>query len=667
MSASPELSPAQAHALFDILTHHEVYGEIENFKWPDAIHRYGHPFRKDDAQPCTSPVLQSLLNKFALTLPGLSSVADVFWQERIQTIVEKLGAADLSESYDKGSVGLRKTLATAISALIEYPAKGAFGGFPMKDLQPARQYDTSKPEDVMEAWDAFLQQLVYGGMIDELFTKCAETDRLEPHSSLVQAAHEFILVNLASIMHHILVVSPDGQALLRILANIHKLIPYSIIRQTLRVGNAATMINGMVRLVLAKFSVGSLTNWVGLSRNADEGQNLLQSYVPRLSTSDAHMLNMHRSIISTVLAWDSSELQKQASKIEKMKEKERPSDAHLEAIKSHLQLTREEREKRRVKSKETPRSITAVIFEENKLSTDLSDSHQHLAQEYFKAQLSIRDRDQLVQVLCRQQPDHLTEAIRDLVNAYDPIIRGVHNAVDLSAGLTDLENFLNDLIKVAKLPSPSKGKDKAKPPPLPTVEDFVKLLKKHQSSCHRFLHQIAKNGPEVTEWFRQYALKFISEFQRGSDSPDGAGTMNATLNSLFGKLSSEEREASAKALDEHSKYLTHLHESSAARMRSILSCSSRTEFGPGMYIAKWLELVGSTPITPATTDGPLRFGKNKDVQEAAQVDVDGERKGGSELQKESKADQAIPEAPEVENIVKLLGPEFRKALAGGIA
>lgn len=79
-------------------------------------------------------------------------------------------------------------------------------------------------------------------------------------------------------MHHILVVSPDGQALLRILANVHKLVPYSIIRQTLRVGNAATMINGMVRLVLAKFSVGTLTNWVGISKNADEGMNLLQSY-----------------------------------------------------------------------------------------------------------------------------------------------------------------------------------------------------------------------------------------------------------------------------------------------------------------------------------------------------------------------------------------------------
>ncbi|KAF4310557.1 hypothetical protein GTA08_BOTSDO13955 [Botryosphaeria dothidea] len=647
MSSSLDLSPAQAHALFDVLTHHEVYSEIENFKWPTAIHQYGHPFKKDHAQPCTSPVLQTLLNKFALALPGLSSVDEAFWKERIQTIVEKLGAAELSESYDKGAVGLRKTLATAISALIEYPAKGAFGGFPMKDVDPGRKYDTSKPDDVMQAWDDFLQQLVYGGMIDELFTTCAETVNLEDHSPLVQAAHEFILVNLASLMHHILVVSPDGQALLRILANVHKLVPYSIIRQTLRVGNAATMINGMVRLVLAKFSVGTLTNWVGISKNADEGMNLLQS------------------IISTVLAWDSSELQKQVAKIEKMKEKERLSDKHLEAIKSHLQLTREEREKRRAISKEAPKSIVAVIFEEGSLSTDLPESQQLQAQEYFKAQLAIRDRDQLSQVLCRQQPDHLTEAIRDLVNAYDPIIRALHNAVDLSTGLTDLENFLNDLIKVAKLPSPSKSKDKDKP--LPTVEDFVQLLKKHQGSCHRFLHQIAKNGPEVTEWFRQYALKFISEFQRASNSPDGAGAMNSTLNSLFGKLDSEERESIAKALDAHSDYLIHLHKSSAARMKSILSRSARTEFGPGMYIAKWIDLMGSTPITPATTNGPLRYGKSKDVQEAAQIDVDGEKKGGIALEKEATGDQKIPEAPNVEDILRLLGPGYREALSGGIS
>lgn len=50
------------------------------------------------------------------------------------------------------------------------------------------------------------------------------------------------------------------------------------IKQTLRVGNAATMINGMLKLILTKLSVTAFTNWVGLSKNPDDGMNLLQQY-----------------------------------------------------------------------------------------------------------------------------------------------------------------------------------------------------------------------------------------------------------------------------------------------------------------------------------------------------------------------------------------------------
>ena len=96
-------------------------------------------------------------------------------------------------------------------------------------------------------------------------------------------------------------MSPDGQYLLHLLENVHRLIPYYVVKQTLRVGNAATMINGMVRLVLAKLSVTAVTNWIGLTNNSNDGMNLLQQ------------------IISTVMAWDSSEFQKrtQLSAIQK--------------------------------------------------------------------------------------------------------------------------------------------------------------------------------------------------------------------------------------------------------------------------------------------------------------------------------------------------------------
>jgi len=68
--------------------------------------------------------------------------------------------------------------------------------------------------------------------------------------------------------------------LLKLLESVHRLLPYAMIKQTLRIGNAATMLNGMMKLLLAKLSVGSLSNWVGLTQNADDGVNLLQRYGP---------------------------------------------------------------------------------------------------------------------------------------------------------------------------------------------------------------------------------------------------------------------------------------------------------------------------------------------------------------------------------------------------
>jgi len=81
-------------------------------------------------------------------------------------------------------------------------------------------------------------------------------------------------------MHYTLVLSPEGPTLLRMIDSVHRLLPYVVIRQTLKVGNVATMISGMMRVILAKASVASMTNWMGITSGADEGMNLLQQCVP---------------------------------------------------------------------------------------------------------------------------------------------------------------------------------------------------------------------------------------------------------------------------------------------------------------------------------------------------------------------------------------------------
>ena len=77
-------------------------------------------------------------------------------------------------------------------------------------------------------------------------------------------------------MHYTLVLSPEGPTLLRMIQNVHNLIPYTAIRQAVKIGNVATMISAVMRVVLAKASMGSITNWVGFTSGADEGMNLLQ-------------------------------------------------------------------------------------------------------------------------------------------------------------------------------------------------------------------------------------------------------------------------------------------------------------------------------------------------------------------------------------------------------
>ncbi|KAF2016778.1 hypothetical protein BU24DRAFT_423131 [Aaosphaeria arxii CBS 175.79] len=678
---SPPLTAAQTHALFDVLIHHQLYSEIEAFKYPKAITTYGYPFRKEDGVQTTSPLLQNMVNKFALQLPGLKDISLEFWQEKVKALVMKLGEAELSESYDKGAIGARKALATAISALLEYVARGMLGGYPVGQSESGtsedNEYDRSKPEDLLRAWDDAMREAIYGNLLDEAFKKTGETGNLEDHSSLIQAAHEYIILNLASFLHHTFIMSPDGQYMIRLIENVHRLIPYGLVRQTLRVGNAATMINGMVRLVLTKISVTAVTNWFGLTNNANDGMNLMQQ------------------ILSTVMAWDTSEFQRRAQKLES--QRDAPERKVFKAIKSYVYAPRDQHEAARNISIAESKSIIAVILTtaETPIELESLTEHQHdIAMEYYSTLLSIRDREELTKIFCKMQPDLLTSALRDLVSAFDPVIRNVHNAVNLSDTITDAENFLNDLIKISKpkklhsrnnsgsrpssksnsrSTSPHHNPDQDTETPasitdslsgyhpdsIPKVEDYVQLLRKHAPSCHKFLHQVCKNAPELANQYLVYAKDIASEFRvhdpdvLAASSDDrgeaAAGNMTAPLHAIFSSLPADKQKDLTAQLDQHAKHLQHLKSTSRSRLKTILVSSPSTAtstttsydnnttkdkddltnrhppatspptspkaphakgttHGPGMYLSRWHALLDSTLITPATIHGPVRRG-----------------------------------------------------------
>jgi len=220
--SSDTLSPEQSHALLDILSHHEVYQEIQDFKLPTALNGYGPPFDAPSGKPSSSPSLQALVARVLLRLPGLKDAPKEFWHVQCANMITDLEKAELSESYDKGLIGIRKTLATAISALIEYPVRGVFAGFRVPEEHDANQrYDRNKAEDLQKAFSDLMHQCVYGDMINVLFKKCEETDKLEDHSDLVRAAHEYIIIKCVSLLLLSQIMSADNSIVLQVSCTTH--------------------------------------------------------------------------------------------------------------------------------------------------------------------------------------------------------------------------------------------------------------------------------------------------------------------------------------------------------------------------------------------------------------------------------------------------------------
>ena len=293
-------------------------------------------------------------------------------------------------------------------------------------------------------------------------------------------------------------------------------------------------------------------------------------------------------------------------------------------------------------------------------------------------------------MLCKGNPDHLTTAIRSVVSAYEPVIRNIHNAVDLSDTVSDFQSFLQDLIKIGKIPAAGKDGEIA----IPTVGDFVLLLKKHQSSCHKFLHQCCKNGPELVGWYLEWAKSAATHF-RQENAPasklEAAGKLTVPLNDMFRKLDAGKQAAFLPILDARSRYLDEMHASSKARLEDVLHstpsnnpatakilsptgsrppsrAASRapsrapspsnpiatttpapaksTAYGPGAYLARWQDLLDTTALTPSTPSGS--------------VIIPAENLGTEDVEKPRGSKDT---GPNVQPIVEELGQEFRVLLA----
>lgn len=286
--------------------------------------------------------------------------------------------------------------------------------------------------------------------------------------------------------------------------------------------------------------------------------------------------------------------------------------------------------------------------------------------DYVAIQLAIRDREKLIEVFCHRQPDLTTTSIRELVRVYDPIIRALHNAVDLASGVSDAQAFVDDLIKLSLI-------DKSKVGKIPTVQDFVRLLQTHQGSSHVFIHQVLKNGKELSQWYHEYACQAIQQYKQENNFPlsashvAAAGDLTALLEELVSELSEGERCMVVGELNFHAACLQNLAPESRRSVRLIVEApltpgrgNSWADDKAGIFLHKWQHFIDETKITPGPEDGPPRTGKSDSVKDATAAEIDGSKPAVSAPEPSTMKRPVI--FPNVSKVLCLLAPGFKDAL-----
>ncbi|CAE6470725.1 unnamed protein product [Rhizoctonia solani] len=565
------LTPAQAHALFSFLTHTQTLAEMQSLKVPGRVSNSGPPFEPklgpNVGETLPLPVLNFLLRRLALTLPGFKDVPQAVWSEHAQQILEALAAQDLSDSFDKGSLSKRKILGFAMDELVEWVTK---------------------------------------------------TDDLTQLPPMLQTAHQFATMTCASFLHYLLVVNPAGPTLVTLIKRVHGLLPYGILRQTLRVSNAATLLSAVLRIFLQH--APSVRGWFSGKR----GQNLLQTV--RGWFSGKRGQNLLQTIMSSILGGDETRI------LQRIKELDSSPDAgtpeQIAAIENYVKNgTREEKLAIREHSTTQSRSIVAIILSLANVPIPTSEAvHTNLLNR-LSLSLAARDRQRLISVLCDNSAstdDHLATLIRAVGNAFDPVLRGVHRATDFAGAISDIQSFLDALLVLAE--------DKSSGPAA-----YFELCKEHQKNIHKFLHALAKNAPELKEAYLAWYKECMRVYARpegsyvppaaesGSGEANSAGALTPELSRLVESLSDQDRAAVIAEADEYVAWLGALTSKSDERTNKILTPSGKgPEVAPGVYLAMWEDMIASTGVTPAEINGPVRYGTTASVQSASRQD-DGEK------------------------------------------
>ncbi|KAH7328746.1 hypothetical protein B0I35DRAFT_448292 [Stachybotrys elegans] len=362
-----------------------------------------------------------------------------------------------------------------------------------------------------EYMEQFRQDIVERNGLTMLFKEIKEKQTIQDLSIQYRKFAEWLRIEIAAVIYHLFLAEDNSPEVFAQARRIHSLIPYSVIKNVIRIANPAAVMSGVLDIFLAQpFGTRSLLQRI-FSLTLNDGIRSFQKSIDSLTSKIDDAVFCEKLHTYT----DAPNDIKAAIRDEAEKEN---IDLIVVILRSDLlepELTGEQ----------IQRLFNAYVAFNNAVE-NIDDELKQGAQlfSYLKQLLKLymRQRDKKMMLELIEEPVTL-QLFRDLFTIfYEPLVR-VYKSANVYSSVTDFAVFIDDMIQVV---DKCREQD-ASADPNQTVQAFIDLCQRHEHNFYKFVHEVHThdNGlfTQLMGW-----IETILEFLR-------KGPSNGTLdvNALF--------------------------------------------------------------------------------------------------------------------------------------
>ncbi|TFK43508.1 hypothetical protein BDQ12DRAFT_182861 [Crucibulum laeve] len=325
-----------------------------------------------------------------------------------------------------------------------------------------------------------------------------------------QAVTEWARISLASTVFQQFVASDDASETFAGLKRIHGLMPYFMLKAALKISNPMGMIRSVLDLFLAQpFGGKSLLQRMFTSSLTEEVRVLEEEIEAVKDKVDDPIMcaKIQQFVNAPKEIQDMFKVDAAAEKMNLLTVVLRSAE---EPVLSRVQMHRLARAHRAhtiyLKKREElddsddddgPQDEDAWLLEDLKVLTHL----------YSR----LRDREQLIALIFE---GFTAELLKDIITIFYSPLAQVYRAASIADSLSDLQAFINDLIKTVE-----QAEELSQDDPHRTVQTFIDLIQRHEQSFYNFVHKVHSKGEGLFDSLMRWIELFLTVVREGLGEP----------------------------------------------------------------------------------------------------------------------------------------------------